>query len=87
MNNSELTNNAPSWTVVVKVTLPSTFILFIFDYVGEFIWTSISGRARSGGDLQPLPYFVGDKRDPDSRTFSSINNFRGTFNNDYSIAA
>jgi hypothetical protein len=73
MNISELTNTGPPWTLIAKITLPSTFVLFIMIYVGKFAWTWVSGRAKSGGDLHPLPYFVEDKRDPGSRTFSSIN--------------
>ena len=87
MNISQLTEHAPSWTIVLIVSLPGTVVLFIFIYFGKFFWTWVSGRARSGGDLRSSAYFVGDKRDPESRTFSSINSFQGTFVTDSNIVA
>jgi hypothetical protein len=85
MNITELTTNGPPAKIALAVAVPGTVILFVLIVCGKFVWTRTMGRAKSGGDLNPLPYFnVGDGGE--SRTFSSIRESFGTESGPLGIA-
>jgi hypothetical protein len=70
MNITELTSNGPPAKIAVAVAVPCTVVLCGLIVCGKFAWTRAVGRAKVGGDLNPLPYFNGEAGE--SRTFSSI---------------